>query len=83
MCFDSLQIKIENDFSVLEISGSGVDEDPKGILQVDSNTGEITVHGPVDHEKYPFLKVRRKSLKQHCNQILYVRERKRLGGGEC
>ncbi|XP_053173964.1 cadherin-2-like [Scomber japonicus] len=63
------KIQIENDFSVLEISGSGVDEDPKGILQINSNTGEITVHGPVDHEKYPFLKLSFEAFDKRKNAV--------------
>lgn len=65
MCFDSLQIKVEKDLTLFEIKGQGVDEDPKGILQINRNTGEITVHGPVDYEKFKVLKVRRNLLKLH------------------
>lgn len=48
--FSLLQIKTVKD--LIKIHGQGVDMDPKGILQINSETGEITVHGPVDFEKH-------------------------------
>ncbi|XP_076596261.1 cadherin-like protein 26 isoform X2 [Chaetodon auriga] len=50
-------IKVEKDLSLFEIKGQGVDEDPIGILQINRETGEITVHGPVDYEKYKVFKI--------------------------
>ncbi|XP_070824608.1 cadherin-like protein 26 [Chaetodon trifascialis] len=50
-------IKVEKDLSLFKIKGQGVDEDPIGILQINRETGEITVHGPVDYEKYKVFKL--------------------------
>lgn len=51
-------IQIENNLTLFKISGHGVDEEPKGILQIDEFTGEITVHGPVDYEKHQTLELK-------------------------
>ncbi|KAG7228149.1 hypothetical protein INR49_013432 [Caranx melampygus] len=50
-------IKVEKSLTLFEIHGQGVDEDPKGILQINNRTGEITVHGPVDYEQYNKIKL--------------------------
>ncbi|XP_071332827.1 cadherin-like protein 26 [Trachinotus anak] len=50
-------IKVEKNLSLFQINGQGVDEEPKGILKINSFTGEVTVHGPVDHERYTELKL--------------------------
>ncbi|XP_067449720.1 cadherin-like protein 26, partial [Thunnus thynnus] len=51
-------IKKENNLTLFKISGHGVDEEPIGILRINEFTGEITVHGPVDYEKYQTLEVK-------------------------
>uniref|UniRef100_W5M7K1 Cadherin-like protein 26 n=1 Tax=Lepisosteus oculatus TaxID=7918 RepID=W5M7K1_LEPOC len=40
-----------------DLLGSGVNEDPKGILRINQHTGVITVLGPVDYEQYDKLKL--------------------------
>lgn len=40
------------------LKGKGVDEDPKGVLSIDSKTGVIKVHRKVDFEQYRVLMVR-------------------------
>lgn len=40
------------------LKGRGVDEDPKGVLSIDSKTGVIKVHRKVDFEQYSVLMVR-------------------------
>lgn len=40
------------------LKGKGVDEDPKGVLSIDSRTGVIKVHRKVDFEQYSVLMVR-------------------------
>lgn len=57
LCSDSLQIQVEKALTFFQISGDGVDKDPKGILEIDHNKGVITVKGPVDYEKFKELKV--------------------------
>ncbi|KAG8002549.1 Cadherin-like protein 26 [Nibea albiflora] len=49
-------VKVDNQFTKFEIHGEGVEKEPKGILQIDEKTGEVTVHGPVDYETYKVLK---------------------------
>lgn len=39
------------------LSGSGVDEEPKGVLSINPKTGEILVHKKVDFEAFPVLRV--------------------------
>lgn len=39
------------------LSGSGADEDPKGVLSINRKTGEILVHKKVDYETFPILRV--------------------------
>ncbi len=58
-CFHFLQIDVEKDLTLFRIHGQGVDEEPKGVLQINERTGEIMVHRPVDYEEFQVLKVRR------------------------
>ncbi|XP_030623659.1 cadherin-like protein 26 [Chanos chanos] len=52
------QLSLEKKFMLnFVVHGQGVDEDPKGILEID-NEGVITVHKKVDYEKYKVLRVR-------------------------
>lgn len=65
--FHSLQIKIEKNLTHFKMYGQGADLEPKGLLQINKVTGEITVHRPVDYEKFKLLKVRRNFLEgQYC-----------------
>ncbi|TDH10364.1 hypothetical protein EPR50_G00074270 [Perca flavescens] len=50
-------ITVRNKFVSFKIRGDGADKEPKGILQIDKITGELTVHGPVDYEKFKVLKL--------------------------
>ncbi|XP_068997580.1 cadherin-like protein 26 isoform X1 [Embiotoca jacksoni] len=50
-------IQIEKNLILFKIHGQGVDEEPKGVLQINSHTGEITVHQPVDYEKFKVFKL--------------------------
>nr|XP_023646317.1 cadherin-like protein 26 isoform X2 [Paramormyrops kingsleyae] len=38
-----------------ELTGHGVDKDPKGLLSIDQNTGVITVHHKIDYEQVQLL----------------------------
>ncbi|KAB5546045.1 hypothetical protein PHYPO_G00067580 [Pangasianodon hypophthalmus] len=40
------------------LSGSGVDEEPKGVLSINSKTGEVLVHKKIDHEAFPVLRLK-------------------------
>ncbi|XP_034393782.1 cadherin-13-like [Cyclopterus lumpus] len=50
-------IKIQNELTLYKISGQGVDRDPKGLLEIDNHTGQITVHRPVDFEEHQVLQL--------------------------
>ncbi|XP_071401045.1 cadherin-2-like isoform X2 [Centroberyx affinis] len=50
-------IEVEKKFTLLKLNGQGVEMDPKNILQVNSETGEVTVHGKVDYEQYNKLEL--------------------------
>ncbi|TTO15644.1 Cadherin-like protein 26 [Bagarius yarrelli] len=39
------------------LSGSGVDAEPKGVLSINSKTGQILVHKKVDYESYRVLRL--------------------------
>lgn len=52
-----LQIKLADQVRAFNLHGQGVELDPKGLLSIDEDTGEITVHYAVDYEEYPVLKV--------------------------
>ncbi|XP_035805438.2 cadherin-like protein 26 isoform X2 [Amphiprion ocellaris] len=41
-----------------ELFGEGVDEEPMGILSIDKDTGELSVHKAVDYEEKTLLKLR-------------------------
>ncbi|XP_049920197.1 cadherin-2A-like [Epinephelus moara] len=51
------KIEVEKKLTFFKIHGQGVDLEPTGILQIDENTGVISVHGPVDYERYRVLKL--------------------------
>ncbi|XP_030634244.1 cadherin-like protein 26 [Chanos chanos] len=49
-------INIERKYRVgFDLYGHGVDEDPKGILSIDKDTGVLTVHGKINYEEYTSL----------------------------
>ncbi|XP_008298221.1 cadherin-like protein 26 [Stegastes partitus] len=50
-------IEIEKKIWLFKIHGQGVDEEPRNVLKIDDESGEITVLGPVDYEKYKVLKL--------------------------
>ncbi|XP_068198583.1 cadherin-like protein 26 [Antennarius striatus] len=50
-------INIEKKLGMFEILGQGADEEPKGVLQIDKHTGELSVHRPVDYEEFSVLKL--------------------------
>lgn len=58
--FDSLQVKIAEQLRLFSLRGQGIELDPKGVLNIDPDTGEIFVLRPVDYEEYSILKVRGK-----------------------
>ncbi|KAL0181661.1 hypothetical protein M9458_024067, partial [Cirrhinus mrigala] len=49
-------IKLDRSYLVeFGLKGKGVDEDPKGVLSIDPNTGVIRVHRKVDYEQFSVL----------------------------
>ncbi|XP_029012877.1 cadherin-like protein 26 isoform X2 [Betta splendens] len=52
------RIHIEKNFILFQIEGQGVNDEPKGIVRINEYTGELTVYGPVDHEKFKSLKLK-------------------------
>ncbi|XP_058265022.1 cadherin-like protein 26 isoform X2 [Hemibagrus wyckioides] len=52
-------IHIEKKYLVnFELSGSGVEVEPKGVLSINGKTGEVLVHKMVDYEAYPVLRLK-------------------------
>ncbi|KAF3697091.1 Cadherin-2 Neural cadherin [Channa argus] len=62
-------VKVEKTLSLFQIQGQGVDEEPKGILQINQYTGEITVHGIVDYEKFNVLKMKFKAFDKLSHEL--------------
>ncbi|KAM3618600.1 uncharacterized protein V6R79_022190 [Siganus canaliculatus] len=58
------RVQLEKNLNFFKIFGQGVEKEPKGILQIHENTGEITVLGPVDYEKFHTLKVTFQALNE-------------------
>uniref|UniRef100_A0A3B4VEY3 Cadherin 27 n=1 Tax=Seriola dumerili TaxID=41447 RepID=A0A3B4VEY3_SERDU len=51
-------ISIERDHRVyFDLYGEGVDEDPKGVLSIDKESGILSIHRPVDYEEKRLLKL--------------------------
>ncbi|XP_029361392.1 B-cadherin-like [Echeneis naucrates] len=63
------KVNVEKTFPVFKIRGQGVDEEPKGILKIDSETGEITIHGPVDYESHKVIKLVFLALDKYSHEI--------------
>ncbi|KAK2825589.1 hypothetical protein Q7C36_019516 [Tachysurus vachellii] len=52
-------INIEKKYLVnFQLSGSGVDMEPTGLLSINSKTGEVLVHKKVDFEAFPVLRLK-------------------------
>nr|XP_046254065.1 cadherin-like protein 26 [Scatophagus argus] len=51
------KIQIEKSLTLFKIQGEGVDKEPRDVLKIDENTGEIFVHRAVDYEKHKSLKL--------------------------
>ncbi|XP_074499918.1 cadherin-like protein 26 [Sebastes fasciatus] len=51
------KVEIEKNYTFFKIKGQGVNLDPIGVLKINEDTGIITVHKHVDHEKYKVLKL--------------------------
>ncbi len=54
-----LQVNIKQDVLMhFELFGQGVDEEPKGVLSINGDTGMVYVHKALDYEERKMLKVR-------------------------
>ncbi|XP_070766908.1 cadherin-like protein 26 isoform X2 [Enoplosus armatus] len=62
-------IEIEKDFTLFKIRGQGFDEEPKGVLKINEDTGEVTVHRPVDYEKFHIFKLTFQAFDKKKNTI--------------
>nr|XP_029132409.1 B-cadherin-like [Labrus bergylta] len=49
-------IKIDKNFTIFQIEGQGVKEEPVNTLQINEETGVVHVLKPVDYEAFPMLK---------------------------
>ncbi|XP_061123995.1 cadherin-like protein 26 [Syngnathus typhle] len=50
------KVKVDRKSVLFRIHGEGVDMEPRDIIEIDENTGEITGHGPVDFERFKSFK---------------------------
>ncbi|XP_033181201.1 cadherin-like protein 26 [Mastacembelus armatus] len=62
-------VEVEKNLTFFQLHGHGVDEEPKGILSINEDTGEISVHGPVDHEKYNILRLTFQALDRESHVV--------------
>ncbi|KAM9813786.1 cadherin-like protein 26 [Neosynchiropus ocellatus] len=52
------KINVESEYLIyFDLYGEGVDEEPRGVLSVDKESGTISVHKPVDYEKQTTLRL--------------------------
>ncbi|XP_015235608.1 PREDICTED: cadherin-like protein 26 isoform X3 [Cyprinodon variegatus] len=51
------QIDIDPSLNILEVTGQGIDEEPRDLLEIHEKSGRVYVVGPVDYEKYQILKL--------------------------
>ncbi|XP_028302574.1 cadherin-like protein 26 isoform X2 [Gouania willdenowi] len=53
------EIDVNREYPIFfELSGEGVDEEPKGVISIDRNSGTLHVHRPVDYEEKTLLKLK-------------------------
>ncbi|KAM9408246.1 cadherin-like protein 26 [Pholidichthys leucotaenia] len=53
------KINVEREYQVyFELFGEGVDEEPKGVISIDRESGTLSVHKAVDYEEKQVLKLR-------------------------
>ncbi|XP_041807656.1 cadherin-like protein 26 [Chelmon rostratus] len=53
------KVNIERDYRIyFDLFGEGVDEEPKGVLSIDKESGTLSVHRAVDYEEKTMLKLR-------------------------
>lgn len=57
-------VKIEKSLIIYNLTGQGVDEEPKGTLSIDPKTGMLYVHKAVDYESYRTLKCKFQALNE-------------------
>ncbi|XP_074536672.1 cadherin-like protein 26 [Halichoeres trimaculatus] len=57
-------VKIQKNLIVYNLMGQGVDEEPKGTLSIDRNTGMLYVHKAVDFESYRVLKCKFQAMNE-------------------
>ncbi|KAM6929800.1 cadherin-2-like [Lycodopsis pacificus] len=62
-------VTVEKSIPFFNIHGQGVEKEPKGVLQINKLTGQITVHRPVDFEKYQVIKLTFQALDRHSHAI--------------
>ncbi|KAG5838416.1 hypothetical protein ANANG_G00223480 [Anguilla anguilla] len=61
----------EHDYDlVYSISGHGVDEDPLGVFTINSETGEVFAHKPVDREEYPIFHIKFNVLDKRTGKVV-------------
>ncbi|XP_030623657.1 cadherin-like protein 26 [Chanos chanos] len=63
-------IELERNYLVnFLLHGSGVDEDPKDVLDINKKTGEILVYKKVDYETFRFLRLRFEAVNVSNNEV--------------
>ncbi|CAL8275919.1 unnamed protein product [Boreogadus saida] len=63
------KIELENKFTLMKLHGQGVDEEPKGKLEIDPDTGIITVLGKLDYEKNQRLMMKFEAVDRLSNVV--------------
>ncbi|MEQ2312740.1 hypothetical protein AMECASPLE_034311 [Ameca splendens] len=63
------RVDIDPNLNVFEITGQGINEEPRELLEINKKSGRVYVLGPVDYEKFQTLKLIIKAHSKN-NQIL-------------
>nr|XP_057907445.1 cadherin-2-like [Doryrhamphus excisus] len=63
------KVQVGRKYARFKIHGQGVDLEPRDIIEIDENTGEIIVHGPVDFEKHKSLKLIFQAINRVTNAV--------------
>ncbi|XP_012726819.2 cadherin-like protein 26 isoform X1 [Fundulus heteroclitus] len=66
------KIDIDSNISVLAITGPGINEEPRELLEINQKSGRAFQLGPVDYEKYQLLKLTIKGRSKMNQPVIYV-----------
>ncbi|XP_054901946.1 cadherin-like protein 26 [Poeciliopsis prolifica] len=51
------KVEIDSSLNIVEVTGQGVNEEPRDLISLNEKEGHVIIKGPVDYEKYTILKL--------------------------